>query len=73
MKIRRTLDTSWPRVRKLKTGPELLENRLWGAERIRGKLLKPGIAVAKRTIQRYLSKTDPSVSDPLKLEERHKY
>lgn len=32
------------------------ENRPWGAERIRGELLKLGIAVAKRTVQRYLSK-----------------
>ncbi len=30
------------------------ENRLWGAERIRGELLKVGIRVAKRTIQKYL-------------------
>jgi transposase InsO family protein len=30
------------------------ENRLWGTERIRGELLKLGIRVAKRTIQRYL-------------------
>ena len=30
------------------------ENRLWGAERIRGELLKLGITVAKRTIQRYM-------------------
>jgi hypothetical protein len=30
------------------------ENRLWGAERIRGELPKLGIRVAKRTIQRYL-------------------
>jgi putative transposase len=30
------------------------ENRLWGAERIRGELLKLGIRVAKRTIQKYL-------------------
>ncbi len=28
------------------------ENWLWGAERIRGELLKPGIRVSKRTIQR---------------------
>lgn len=28
------------------------ENRLWGAERIRGELLKLGIEVSKRTIQR---------------------
>ena len=30
------------------------ENRLWGAERIRGELLKLGIRVAKRTVQKYL-------------------
>ena len=29
-------------------------NRLWAAERIRGELLKVGITVAKRTIQRYM-------------------
>jgi putative transposase len=29
-------------------------NRLWGAERIRGELLKLGIKVAKRTIQKYI-------------------
>ena len=29
------------------------ENRLWGAERIRGELLKLGIAVSKRSVQRY--------------------
>jgi transposase InsO family protein len=28
-------------------------NRLWGAERIRGELLKLGISVSKRTIQKY--------------------
>jgi hypothetical protein len=32
------------------------ENRLWGAERIRGELLKLGIEVSKRTIQRYMLK-----------------
>jgi putative transposase len=32
------------------------ENRLWGAERIRGELLKLGIRVAKRTVQRYLKR-----------------
>ncbi|HWE61570.1 MAG TPA: hypothetical protein VHB98_07650, partial [Chloroflexota bacterium] len=32
-------------------------NPLWGAERIRGELLKLGIRVAKRTIQRYLRRT----------------
>jgi putative transposase len=30
------------------------ENRLWGAKRIRGELLKLGIAVSKRTIQKYM-------------------
>jgi putative transposase len=30
------------------------ENRLWGAERIRGELLKLNIQVAKRTIQKYM-------------------
>ena len=29
------------------------ENHLWGAERIRGELLKLGIRVCKRTIQKY--------------------
>src|SRR5258706_16126612 len=36
------------------------ENGLWGAERIRGELLKLGIKVSKRTIQRYI----PSVRGP---------
>jgi hypothetical protein len=31
----------------------VVENRLWGAERIRGELLKLGIGVSKRTIQKY--------------------
>ncbi len=35
-------------------------NRLWGADRIRGELLKLGIQVAKRTIQRHLRQTRPS-------------
>lgn len=30
------------------------DNWLWGAERIRGKVLKVGIKVAKRTVQRYM-------------------
>ncbi len=30
------------------------ENRFWGAEKIRGELLKLGIHVAKRTIQKYM-------------------
>lgn len=31
-----------------------VNNRLWGAERIRGELLKLGIRVSKRTIQKYM-------------------
>ncbi len=31
-----------------------LENRLWGAERIRGELLKLQIKVSKRTVQKYM-------------------
>jgi putative transposase len=30
------------------------DNRLWGAERIRGELLKLGLSVCKRTIQKYM-------------------
>ena len=32
----------------------IAKNRLWGAERIRGELLKLGIHVCKRTIQKYM-------------------
>jgi putative transposase len=32
------------------------ENRLWGAKRIRGELLKLGVRVSKRTIQNYMPK-----------------
>ena len=32
------------------------DNRLWGAERIRGALLKLGLRVCKRTIQKYMRK-----------------
>jgi transposase InsO family protein len=35
-------------------------NRLWGAERIRGELLKLDIKVAKRTVQRYMHQARPS-------------
>ncbi len=35
------------------------ENMTWGAERIRGDLLKLGIHVAKRTIQRHMNKVRP--------------
>jgi transposase InsO family protein len=34
-------------------------NQLWGAERIRGELLKVGIRVAKTTIQRYMRQARP--------------
>jgi len=34
-------------------------NRLWGAERIRGELLKLGITVAKTTVQRYMRQARP--------------
>jgi len=30
------------------------DNRLWGAERIRGELLKLGLRVCKRTIRKYM-------------------
>jgi hypothetical protein len=36
------------------------ENRLWGAERIRGELLKLGIHVSKRTIQKYIRAARPT-------------
>jgi putative transposase len=35
------------------------ENRLWGAERIRGELLKLGLTVAKHTIQTYIAQVRP--------------
>ena len=34
-------------------------NRLWGAERIRGELLKLGVRVSKRTIQKYMRRARP--------------
>ncbi|GAC1460925.1 MAG: hypothetical protein NVS4B1_14480 [Ktedonobacteraceae bacterium] len=34
-------------------------NRLWGAERIRGELLKLDIRVSKRTIQKYVKQNRP--------------
>lgn len=56
------------KVNPSKIAPEIVtliqqmaqENPLWGAERIRGELLKLGIKVAKRTIQRYMHRTSPS-------------
>ena len=35
------------------------DNPRWGAERIRGELLKLGIHVTKRTIQRYMKRRPP--------------
>ena len=35
------------------------ENHLWGAERIRGELLKLGIQVSKRTVQKYMRQARP--------------
>ena len=35
-------------------------NRLWGAERIRGELLKLNIRVSKRTIQKYMRQARPN-------------
>ncbi len=66
----------WRRKSKPKTPPSRItpdiialirqmrtENITWGAERIRGELLKLGIRVSKRTIQRYLSpETAPATS-----------
>jgi transposase InsO family protein len=59
---------TWRSKRKSKSGPRLSRdvidlirsmataNRLWGAERIRGELLKLGYSAAKSTIQRYLAR-----------------
>jgi putative transposase len=52
---------SRPRCGRRRLGPEVREliatmardNPLWGSERIRGELLKLGIAVSKRSIQQY--------------------
>ncbi len=41
-------------IRKMAT-----ENRLWGAERIRGELLKLGIRASKRTVQKYMRSLRP--------------
>jgi hypothetical protein len=37
-----------------------IDNVLWGAERIRGELVKLGITLSKRTIQKYLPKDKKS-------------
>jgi putative transposase len=59
--------TSKARSRKPKLSPETIvlikemaaNNRLWGAERIRGELLKLDIRVSKRTIQKYMKQIRP--------------
>ena len=40
------------------------ENVTWGAERIRGELLKIGIKLGKRIIQRYLPRTGRPPASP---------
>src|SRR5262245_7451664 len=58
---------SAPRPRQPRVAPETIalirrmarENRLWGAERIRGELAQLGIHASKRTIQKYLRGARP--------------
>jgi putative transposase len=58
---------SRPRGRPKRLAPEIVtliqamakDNVLWGAERIRGELLKLGIRVSKRTIQKYMRQVRP--------------
>ncbi len=49
MPTRRTPSETLELIRRLAK-----ENPLWGAERIRGELLKLGVHVAKRTVQKYM-------------------
>src|SRR5262249_3865338 len=37
-----------------------VDNRLWGAERLQGELLKLGLKVSKRTIQKYMRQARPT-------------
>ena len=59
MKKRRIASETIQFIRRM-----IQENTLWGAERIRGELLKLGISLSKRTIQKYirLVRKIPSVS-----------
>jgi len=63
---RRKSRSTGPRESRLDPGVRVLiermaaENRLWGAERIRGELLKLGVRVAKRTVQRYMRGVRPA-------------
>ena len=58
---------SLPRGQLKRLAPEIVtliqamakDNVLWGAERIRGELLKLGIRVSKRTIQKYMRRIRP--------------
>ena len=58
---------SRPRGQPKRLAPEIVtliqamakDNVLWGAERIRGELLKLGIRVSKRTIQKYMRRVRP--------------
>jgi putative transposase len=62
--------TSKAHSRKPRLSPETISlikemavhNRLWGAERIRGELLKLAIRVSKRTIQKYMKLVRPKRS-----------
>ena len=55
---------SKPKHRKPRISPAIIklisqiasDNLLWGAERIRGELLKLGIKISKRTIQKYMAR-----------------
>jgi putative transposase len=59
-----------PSKQRPRLSPDLIElirrmavsNATWGAERIRGELLKLGIHVAKRTIQKYMRTVRPPAS-----------
>src|SRR6476469_9518885 len=44
------------------------ENKTWGAERIRGELLKLGIKVAKRTVRKYMKGPRPAPAAQPELE-----
>jgi putative transposase len=59
---------SRPRAQPKRLAPEIVtliqamakDNVLWGAEQIRGELLKLGIRVSKRTVQKYIRHVRPS-------------
>jgi len=64
-------------IRKPRLSPETISlinemaanNRLWGAERIRGELLKLDIRVSKRTIQKYIRQSRATSSPWTDLED----